>query len=219
MNVELFIAIRYLKARRKGFFSLLTTFIAVGGTTLGVAALVITLAIMSGFQTDIRDKILGIQPHIIITRVDGNPFTDYEQTLDKLKGDENAAQYSPFIYKQGLIRSLASNGSTGIILKAVDYERENKIVGLSKQIVSSEIDFNGKEIGERKIILGVELAKNIYASEGDEVAIMFPSGFGSIPKMYKFTVAALLHSGMYDYDSSLGFIDLKQAQNLFNMED
>ena len=219
MSVELFVAIRYLKARRKGFFSVLTTFIAIGGTTLGVAALVITLAIMSGFQTDIRDKILGIQPHIVITRIDGNLFTDYGKMLDKLRNSSDVSECSPFIYKQGLIRSLATNGSTGIILKAVDYEAENKIVGLSKQIVSSEMDFNGKEIGERKIILGSALAKSIYASEGDEVVIMFPSGFGSIPKMYKFTVAALLHSGMYDYDSALGFIDLKQAQAMFNMED
>ncbi|MDR3113758.1 MAG: ABC transporter permease [Endomicrobium sp.] len=219
MNIELFIAVRYLKARRKGFFSLLTTFIAIGGTTLGVAALVITLAIMSGFQNDIRDKILGIQPHIVITRVDGNAFSDYGTIIEKLKNSALVDESSPFIYKQGMIRSLVSSGSTGIILKAVDYEKENKIVGLSKQIASSEVGFNGAEIGERKIILGSELAKNVYASEGDEVVIMFPSGFGSMPKMYKFTVAALLHSGMYDYDSSLGFIDLKQAQSLFNMED
>jgi lipoprotein-releasing system permease protein len=97
MPVEFFIAIRYLKARRKGLFSLITSFIAVGGTTLGVAALVITLAVMSGFQNDIRDKILGIQPHISITRIDGSPFTDYSSVIDRLKKDKAVRNCSPFI--------------------------------------------------------------------------------------------------------------------------
>jgi lipoprotein-releasing system permease protein len=218
MSVEFFIAVRYLKARRKGLFSLITTFIAVGGTTLGVAALVITLAVMSGFQNDIRDKILGIQPHISITRIDGNPFTDYSALIDAVKENKSVKNCSPFIYKQGIIRGLSSSASTGIILKAVNYEAENDMVGLSKQISSSELSFDRKKIGERKIILGRELARSIAAGEGGEVVLMFPGSFGSIPKMYKFTVAALIHSGMYDYDSSLGFIDLSEAQLLFSME-
>ncbi|MDR2645370.1 MAG: ABC transporter permease [Endomicrobium sp.] len=217
MSVEFFIAIRYLKARRKAFFSLLTTFIAVGGITLGVASLVITLAVMSGFQSDIRNKILGIQPHILVTRSDGEPFEDYISVEDKIKTNKNVVSVLPFIYKQGIVRGINSSSTAGIIIKAVDYSKEDKILNLSKQIVISDIKFNGENIGKRSIILGCELVKNISTDAGDEVILMFPTSLGSIPTMYKFNVSAVIESGMYDFDSSLGFIDLKEGQSLFSM--
>ncbi|MCA6070123.1 MAG: ABC transporter permease [Endomicrobium sp.] len=215
MPVEFFIALRYLKARKKGFFSLLTTFIAIGSTTLGVSALVITLAIMSGFQNDIRSKILGIQSHIVVTRIDGESFKDYISIENKIKTNKSVISASPFIYKQGVIRGLESASSTGIIIKAIDYAKENAVLNLSKQITISDMGFDDKKIGERAIILGSELAKSVDASAGDQVILMFPGSFGNIPKMYKFTVAALIQSGMYDFDSSLGFIDLDEGQKLF----
>ncbi|MDR1696139.1 MAG: ABC transporter permease [Endomicrobium sp.] len=218
LSPEIFIAVRYLKAGKKGFFSLLTTLIAVGGTTLGVAALVITLAIMSGFQNDIRDKILGIQPHIAVNRIDGEPFTDYKAVEEKIKENKAVTDCSPFIYRQGLIRSLSSSSSTGLILKAVNFEAENRMVNLSKQISVSDSRFDGKTIGEKSIILGSGLAETISVTAGDEVVLMFPGSFSSMPKMYKFTVSALIHSGMYDFDSSLGFIDLTEAQSVFSLD-
>ena len=215
--VEFFVALRYLKARKKGFFSLLTTFIAIGGTTLGVSALVITLAIMSGFQNDIRSKILGIQSHIIVTKTDGGSFEDYISIENKIKVNKSVVSVSPFIYKQGVIRSLESAASTGVIIKAIDYVKENAVLNFSKQITISDINFDGKKIGERSIILGSELAKKVDASAGDQVILMFPGSFGNVPKMYKFSVVALIQSGMYDLDSSLGFIDLEEGQKLFAM--
>ncbi|MDR0956715.1 MAG: ABC transporter permease [Endomicrobium sp.] len=217
LSVELFIAIRYLKARKKAFFSVFTTFIAIGGITLGVSTLVITLAIMSGFQSDIRSKILGIQPHIIVTRFDMKLFGDYRLIEEKIKTTKTVIEVTPFIYRQGIIRSSKSLSSSGIITKAIDYKRENKVLNLSKQILKSSMNFNGQEIGEKSIILGNELAKSISVNEGNEVILMFPSNFGSVPKVYKFNVAAIIHSGMYDFDSSLGFIDLKESQSLFSI--
>jgi lipoprotein-releasing system permease protein len=217
--VEFFIAVRYLKTRRKAFFSLLTTLIAVGGTTLGVAALVVTFAVMSGFQSDIRDKILGIQPHILVTRADGEPFNDYVAIEDKIKNNRNVASVYPFIYKQGIIRGIDSASSSGIIIKAIDYAKEDKVLNISKQIIISDIRFNGNSIGEKSIILGCELAKSISVDAGDDVILMFPTSFASIPKMYRFNISAIIQSGMYDFDSSLGFIDLKEGQSLFSMPD
>jgi lipoprotein-releasing system permease protein len=216
MPTELFIAFRYLKARKKGFFAFLTTLIAIGGTTLGVAALVITLSVMSGFQKDIRDKILGIQPHIVMTRIDGDAFTGYKEIGEKLKENKNVAAISAFIYRQGIIRSVGTAASTGIIVKAVNYKDEDAMTGLSKQIQVSDMDFDGLKDGE--MVLGSEIAKSISATAGDEIVLMFPSNFGSMPKMYKFKIMALFHSGMYDFDSSLAFIDLAYAQNIFSME-
>ncbi|MDR1196352.1 MAG: ABC transporter permease [Endomicrobium sp.] len=216
MSTEFFIALRYLKARKKGFFSFLTTLIAIGGTTLGVGALVITLSVMSGFQHDIRDKILGIQPHIMMTRADGGEFTDYEEIQKEIKEDKSVISSSPFIYRQGMIRTIGSSLSAGIIVKAVNFKEEDSMVGLSSQVQISDIDFDG--LGGAQIMLGSEIAKSVGVTAGDEIVLMFPSSFTSMPKMYKFKVMALFHSGMYDFDSSLGFIDLSYAQQIFSME-
>jgi lipoprotein-releasing system permease protein len=216
MSVEFFVALRYLKARKKGLFSVLTAFISIGGTTLGVAALTITLAVMSGFQSDIRNKILGIQPHIILAKVDGESFNDYPEIENKIKNKGNILRVSPYIYRQGIVRT--SETTLGILIKAVNFEKENKSLNLSKQIVEEEKTFDYKKVGSKKIILGSELAKTLFAECGDEIILMFPTDFTSIPKMYKYVVTAILNSGMYDFDSSLGLIDLEEGQKLFSME-
>ncbi|MDR3111659.1 MAG: ABC transporter permease [Elusimicrobiota bacterium] len=218
LPVELFIALRYLKARRRGLFSALTSFIAVGGTALGVAALLITLAVMSGFQNDIRDKILGIQPHIVVTKADGNSLNKYKDVEKRIETNKSIVHISPFIYVQGIARS--ATATTGIVVKAINFESENKILNLSKQIVETSNDFSRKNIGEKAIILGAELAKTLGVSADDNVILMFPSGnFSTVPKMHKFKVAAVFSSGMYDFDVTLGFMDLSEGQKLFSMED
>jgi len=219
LPVELFIAIRYLKARKKGFFSVLTTLIAVGGSTLGVAALIVALAVMSGFQNDIRNKILGVQSHIIVTRIDGETFGDYLHIGDKIKTDKDVLRVSPFICKQGVIRGEYSTSTSAIVVKAIDYKNENAAIELSGRIVISDINFNGKKVGKESIILGNELARNIGVSAGDKVVLMFPGSLSDIPRMYEFAVSAVMQSGMYDFDSSLGLVDLEEGQKLFSMQD
>ncbi|MDR0977441.1 MAG: ABC transporter permease [Endomicrobium sp.] len=219
ISVEFFIAIRYLTASHKTFFSSLANIIAVGGIVLGVAALIVTLSVMGGFQNDIRNKILGIQPHILIMRSDGKCFDNYLSIENKIKNNKNIVSISPFIYKQGIIKSACSASLSSIMIKAINYTAENKVLGISKQLSVSDIEFDGKIIGRRSIILGSELAKNISVSAGGEVFLIFPAGFGHIPQIYKFNVSAVLESGIYDFDSSLGFIDLKEGQNLFSLPD
>jgi lipoprotein-releasing system permease protein len=219
LPVELFIAIRYLKARKKGFFSVLTTLIAVGGSTLGVAALIVALAVMSGFQNDIRNKILGVQPHIIVTRIDGETFGNYLHIRDKIKTDKDVLRVSPFICKQGVIRGEYSASTSTIVVKAIDYKNENAAIELSRRIVISDVNFNGKKVGKESIILGNELARSIGVSAGDKVVLMFPGSLSDIPRMYEFAVSAVMQSGMYDFDSSLGLVDLEEGQKLFSVQD
>jgi len=218
LSVEFFVALRYLKARRKNFFSVLTTFIALGGTALGVAVLIITLAVMSGFQSDIRRKILGIQSHIMVTRIDGRSFKDYVQIKRKINNNKNILSISPFIFRQGIIMGLNSKSTTGILVKAINYESENKMLNFSNQIIFSDINFDWKKIGRKSIILGSELAKNISVNVGDRVILMFPDSVFNIPKMYEFFISAIVQSGMYDFDSSIGFVDLEEGQKLFLMQ-
>ncbi|MDR0486467.1 MAG: ABC transporter permease [Elusimicrobiota bacterium] len=216
--VELFIALRYLKSGKKGLFSLLTSLIAVGGTMLGTAALIITLAVMSGFQTDIRNKILGIQPHIIVMNNSGYYIEDVKDSEEKIKQNKEVSGTSPFIYRQAIIRSVDSSATLGLLIKAADLKKEQEITGLLDKAVDLNENFDGT-LKNREIILGNELAKNLTLAAGDEVLLMFPSNFASVPKMYKFIVAAIIHSGMYDYDSSLGFIDIEAARDMFSLRD
>jgi lipoprotein-releasing system permease protein len=218
LSVEFFVAVRYLKTRRKNFFSVLTTFIALGGTALGVAVLIVTLAIMSGFQSNIRRKILSIQPHIMITRINGKSFKDYVKIKNKINVNKNVLSVSPFIFRQGIAMGLNSKSATGILIKAINYESENRILNLSNQVTVSDMNFNWKKIGKNSIILGKELAENISVNAGDKVILMFPDAFFNIPKMYEFVVSAIVQSGMYDFDSTMGFIDLEEGQKLFFMQ-
>ncbi|MDR1260044.1 MAG: ABC transporter permease [Endomicrobium sp.] len=218
LPVEFFIAFRYLKARRSGFFSTLTTFVAVGGTALGVAVLIVALAIMNGFQNDIRNKILGVQPHIIVTKNE-SAFKNYLTIENKIKENKSVLYISPFICRQGIIRSFNSSVLTNILVKAVNYEEENKILNISKQIKVSNISFDNKKIGKKSIILGKELAKNIASNVGDEIVLMFSNDFVNAPKIHKFVIVAIAEFGMYDFDSFFGFIDLDEGQRLFSMWD
>lgn len=211
---ELFIAYRYIKARKKGFFAFLTTLIAIGGTTLGVCALVITLSIMTGFQKDIRTKILGIQPHIFVTKIDGSVFDDYKDVMHKIKTIPYIKSASPFIYGQTVIKKQGYASGTGAIIKGVDFLRENEMVDISSKL-SKDSMLKNNSINGDGIVLGDELAKIINVYPGDNVIIMIPSQISSVPKMKKLKVEATFHSGMYEYDSTLSFVDIKSAADMF----
>ena len=216
-SVELFIAYRYIKARKKGFFAFLTTVIAIGGTTLGVCALVITLAVMSGFQQDIRTKILGIQPHIYLSRVDGVVFDNYKTISDKILNFNYVKATAPYIFGQSIIKKQGYTQGTGALIKGIDFNLENKLMDLKSKISKNSIILDNK-ISDSGIVLGNELANSIHAQVGDYVIVMFPSQIGTIPKMKKFKIEAIFHSGMYEYDNTLAYIDLKVADDMFSYD-
>jgi lipoprotein-releasing system permease protein len=215
---ELFIAYRYIKARKKGFFAFLTTLIAIGGTTLGVCALVITLSIMTGFQKDIRTKILGIQPHMFITKVDGSPFDDYKEIMKQIQNVGYVKSMSPFIYGQTVIKKQGYSSGTGAIIKGVDFAQENSMIGISDKLTKDNI-LQNNTISADGIVLGDELAKSINVYTGDNVIIMFPSQMTSVPKMKKLKVEGLFHSGMYEYDATLSYVDIQSANDMFAFGD
>ncbi|MDD2523932.1 MAG: ABC transporter permease [Endomicrobiia bacterium] len=214
---ELFIACRYLKARKKGFFAFLTTLIAIGGTTLGVCALVITLAVMSGFQRDIRAKILGIQPHIYLSRVDGAVFDNYKDIIQDLRGIQYVKSMSPYIFGQSIIKKQGYTSGTGALIKGVDYKAENSMIDITDKLLPDNLLANNT-IKKNGIILGSEIAKSINVTVGENVIAMFPSQLSSIPKMKKFQVEAIFHSGMYEYDTTLAYVDINTADEMFSFE-
>lgn len=221
MSFEFSIALRYLKSRRHGPFAFLTTLIAIGGVTLGVAALIVTLAFQTGFRTDIREKTLGIQPHIILFGTEKDTALTIESLGKQIALLKEVEGWAPFLLGQTLIQS--KKNSQGILIKGILPDEEFQVTGVKKTLISG--DWNSlRENSERFIVLGKELARSLAVSVGDEILVFSPTematlgGLGSVPKIESYRVGGIFQAGMYDYDANLALISLSQAQKLFKVE-
>lgn len=217
MAPETFIALRYLSAKRKGLFSVVTTLIGVAGVSLGVAALIVTLSIMDGFQTDIRRKIVDAQAHIVVY---GQMRSgDGERAAARIAAAPGVEAVAPFALGQGIITF--GNRSTGAVVRGVDPAAEARVNSLKDSLVRGSWDALAREDGVPGIILGEELAKNLGAWTGDEVILVSPrsadSGLGLLPRMKKFRVAGLSRTGYYEYDNTMAYCGLKEASEFFGM--
>ena len=226
---EFLIALRYLKAKRRQRSVSLNTFISIGGVTLGVAALIATLAVMTGFKEDLRDKILGTNSHIVITHRSADAIEDYSAVLEKAARHDHVIAAAPFIYNQVL---LSSNRTVyGIILRGIDTELEQTVTDLEKNIVHGSLealnqpsqDPNNPDKSYPGIILGIELAGRFATFLGDTINVMTPTEkpgpLGIVPKIRKFAVVGIFDSGMYEYDSSLAYVSISDAQKFFALGD
>lgn len=216
MAFELFIAGRYLKAKRKEGFISLITFLSVAGVTLGVMALVVVIAVMSGAETDFRKRILGLEPHILVMNYSGK-FNEYSKLLTALNQRKQVKGASPILFAQAMIRSTRS--FSGIMVRGIDPETGFSLVkGFSAEELKKNFDKENNNQNLPGIILGHQLANSIGVIKGDKVILMSPHGFvspmGHIPSMKRFVVTNTFDSGMYEYDSSMAYIHLTQAQQL-----
>ncbi|KAF0127402.1 MAG: lipoprotein-releasing system permease protein [Elusimicrobia bacterium] len=218
MAPETFIALRYLSAKRKGLFSVVTTLIGVAGVALGVAALIVTLSIMDGFQTDIRNKIIDAQAHILVYG-QMRPG-DGERAAARIAAAPGVLAVSPFALGQGIITF--DNRSTGAVVRGVDPAAEARVNSLKDSLVRGSWDALAPVDGVPGIILGEELAKGLGAWTGDEVILVSPrsadSGLGLLPRMKKFRVAGLSRTGYYEYDNTMAYCGLKEASEFFGMQ-
>jgi len=228
---EFHIAIRYLKAKRRRKTISLNTFISMGGVTVGVAALIATLAVMTGFKEDMRDKILGTNSHIVITDRTQEDLPDYRHVLATVKGVRHVVAATPFIYRQVL---LASEGNVhGVVLRGIDPATEGTVTEIRKNMVEGNLDDLSKSANTRPedgsasppgIIIGRELMARMGAFLGDKINVISPVGntmgpMGVVPKIRRFVVVGIFDSGMYEYDSSLAYVSIHDAQEFFNMGD
>jgi len=195
-------------------FTFLTTLIAVGGITLGVAALIITLAVMSGFHRDIRERILGLQPHLTVLKESGTSFHEHEQVAADILREKEIRAASPFVYGQIILRH--GEATAGVVLKGIDWKKEQQLVGLAKSIKDTRLLAGGLQ--DNQVIIGKELARNLGAALGKEVILVSPGQFGVVPRMEKFRVAGIFSSGMYEYDANLAYVSLPSGQKLFGLE-
>ncbi len=221
MKLELFIAGKYLRAKRKEGFISLITFLSIAGVTVGVMALVIVIAVMSGAETDFRKRILGLEPHIHLMNYAGK-FDKYQSILKDLNENDNIKGASPILFAQAMIRS--GHGFSGIMVRGIDPDNAfNQINGFGPDRLKQLLADNPGKGKYPGIILGKALANSIGVIKGDNIVLMSPKGFispmGHLPSMQRFVVADTFDSGMYEYDSYIGYVHLQEAQRLEGAKD
>ncbi|MEW6519365.1 MAG: lipoprotein-releasing ABC transporter permease subunit [Thermodesulfobacteriota bacterium] len=224
MRFETFICFRYLKAKRKQGFISLITFISVAGVAVGVMALIVVLAVMAGFTSELRNKILGVNSHIVVQKLGGG-IDDYPALIDSIAQTPGVKSVTPYIYSQTMITN--GNNGTGIVLRGIDPASATSVLSLSSQLTEGNI--SGLSRSEKQpgsppgIIIGKHLARQLRLAMGDRVRLLSPSGpltpMGVIPKIKTFEITGIFDTGMYEYDSSLAYISLKTAQQFLGMGD
>lgn len=217
---ELFISLRYLRAKRRQAFISLTTIISITGVSLGVMALIVVLSVMSGFEQEIRNRILGVNAHIFVFNFKGN-ISNYHKIVEELKKVEGVIEVSPVIYTQVILNT--GERVSGAVLRGIDVNTSTNLAGILRYGKLEELE-SVKEINGNyfpSIIIGKELAKNLGIWLGDTVSVISPFGRitpqGPAPKIKQFLVKGIFESGMYEYDTSLIYISLKEAQTLLNL--
>ena len=227
------LSLRYLKAKRQQLFISLITWISVGGVAVGVMALIVVLAVMSGFEDHLKQKIIGTNAHVVVLQLVSHRLEQYEQVLDRVRQALHVVAVAPFVYSQAMLSSRA--GVTGVVVRGIDPAREQLVTDLAKNIREGGLERLSEEVARASnteeevpsrpagIVIGRELAKNLNTFLGDEMTVISPIGTmtpaGMMPKYRRFEVVAIFDSGMFEYDTSLAFISLPTAQRFFNLND
>ena len=240
MQFELFVAARYLRAKRRQAVIGIITVISIIGVAAGVASLIIALAINNGFRQDLQDRLLGSTSHINLLRVESDGIRNWQGLLARLAKQPHVIAGAPAIYEQVLISRGAR--AQGAVLKGINPEEERKVSDLLDSVrrgsadaldknppqgsagaVPSEDEPQPQASSPPPIILGKDMADQLGAPVGSLVTITSPQGeltpFGIVPKYKRFKVAGIFSSGFYDYDNNWAFIRLSDAQKLFDLTD
>ena len=217
MKFERFIALRYLM-RRQGLFALITTLIGVAGVSVGVAALITTLSVMNGFQTDIKDKIIGAQSHILVFGQMSQKR--YLENIQKIESIPLVSAAAPHIYGQGIITYAGQ--SLGLIVRGLDPEQERKINNLADSLIDGTFTPNWEPTAPPPLVLGTELAANLGIDVGDDVVLISPQSIstsaGMFPKMKKFRISGLLRTGYYEFDNTIAYTLLSHASDFLGLK-
>jgi lipoprotein-releasing system permease protein len=232
------VGLRYLRAKRRQRTISLNTFISITGITLGVAALIGTLGIMTGFKEDLQSKILGTTAHVIVQERGTNDMKGYVDLIHQIEAVPDVVAAAPFIFKQVLVTS--KTAVQGIILRGIQPSQETQVTDLQANMKfgdladlthplnpltpphSGQDDPTPSTSSNRPgIILGKELAFRLGVFIGDTINVVSPVGpmtsLAMTPKIRPYTVVGVFESGMFEYDSSLSYISLEEAQKFFNL--
>jgi lipoprotein-releasing system permease protein len=225
MAYELLVGLRYLRAKRKSTFVSIITFISTAGVALGVMALIVVLAVMTGFEEDLKDKILGTNAHVVVLKA-GGEIDDHPAVMAQLRSVPGVVAGTPFVYSQVML----STGShvSGVVLRGIDPQSDMGVTNLNRSLVAGKLtdleSVGGAAPGGAVLpglVLGCELAKNLSLQVGDSLNVVSPLGnmtpFGMVPKLKRFRVVGLFNTGMYEYDSTLAYVGLAAAQEFMSL--
>ena len=222
---EIFVGLRYLRAKRRTRTILLNTFISITGITLGVAALIGTLGIMTGFKEDMQAKILGTTSHVVVQPRGKQTLAGYAELIQQVEDVPGVVAATPYIYQQVLLTS--KTGVRGVVLRGIDPQKEPEVTEVTKNVKSGTVqdlaapDASAQTDRKPGIIVGKELARRLGVVVGSRINVVSPVGpisaLGMTPKIRPFRVVGLFESGMYDYDASLAYISLEEAQRFFSL--
>jgi len=222
MGFEHFVSQRYLRVKEREAFVPLITFISIAGVAVGVMALIVVIAVMSGAETDIRNRILGIQSHMILMNY-GGPITDLGRVMRTVHQTENVVAASPMVYSQAMLRSPA--GISGAIIRGIDPETAGGITDtledVSLSLLRDPVAGNTPAGDPPGIVLGKVLAESLNVLEDDVIHLISPRGTarqqGYMPTRKRFRVLGRFSSGMHEFDSAMAYIHLETAQEILRM--
>ncbi|MBI4848870.1 MAG: lipoprotein-releasing ABC transporter permease subunit [Nitrospirae bacterium] len=218
MPYQFFIAFRYFRSKKKHSGISINTVISIAGVALGVMTLLTVLSVMSGFREDLQDKILKTNAHVVVQSYEGN-IRDFETAKKKIDKIDGVIASSPVVYGQVMLRF--GSRASGVVIRGVDPDIEKDTTDILNKLKSGSVDSLKKSEGVPGIIIGRELLRNLGLFVGDEIEMVSPIGelgpLGMIPKMKKFRIAGFFEAGMFEYDSSLAFINLGVAQDFLGL--
>jgi lipoprotein-releasing system permease protein len=215
---ELFIGLRYTRAKRRNHFISFISLISMLGIALGVAALIVVLSVMNGFQDELRSRILGVAAHIEITGFD-NTLANWQQVAAQSRKVSEVQAAAPFVTGQGLLAN--DQAVQGVVVRGILPEAEDSVADIGRKMRMGKL--GALRPGEWGIVLGTDLARSLGVQMGDKVTLITPQGqvtpAGMVPRLKQFTVVGLFQIGMYEYDSGLALIAMQDAQKLFRTGD
>jgi lipoprotein-releasing system permease protein len=219
MAFELQVGFRYLKTRRKNPFISVVTLISVLGVMIGVMSLVVVISVMNGFRSDLMDKILGINPHLTVTGRAG-AVSDYSTVRDTCSRIDGIVATAPFVESQVMVDH--GGRAAGAIIKGVETGTASRVIPLAEVVENGSLNsLEGNENAPPRVIIGKELSRMLGAVPGSPLTLVSPEGrltpLGRMPNSREFIVSGIFDSGMYEYDSSVLFVGLAEAQGFLGL--
>lgn len=241
MLYEFFISLRFLTSKKRQKFVSVTAIISILGVTIGVMALNVVLAVMSGFEDELKNKILDVNPHIVVMSYDG-PITNYGEVITKIRNIPDILGVNPLIYSQAML--VAEGNVSGVVVRGINPDLAGSVTSIESAVGKTfvpesdgksreELRSAGKKVllslnirtasNKPPIIIGKELASLLRVSVGDIVSMLSPFGnigpFGAMPKTRNFEVVGLFDFGMIEYDSSVCYINIRDAMDFFDLSE
>ncbi len=215
--LEIFIGLRYTRAKRRNHFISFISLISMLGVALGVAVLITVISVMNGFEKELRERILGVVSHATVQAV-GKPLQEWQQVGDLIRQYDGVTGVAPFIRAEGML----SQGAivSGTLIRGILPSKEGEVSQLGDKMLAGKLE--NLQAGEFGIILGKDLALSMRVGMGDKVTLITPqasvTAVGVLPRLKRFTVVGIFEIGMHEYDSALALLHIEDASRLFRLD-